>query len=146
MRNPLLTSTSLALLLAACSAAPVHQAPTVVEATAPQVLRVAEAWVSAETPAEELDSLASWPTEDGHTWLIATGKSSHRLVVYDGDTGAQLRTVGSEGAALGQFKRPNGIAVYGDHLFVVERDNHRVQVLSLPDFKPLGSQIGRVRY
>ena len=139
MRNPLLTSTSLALLLAACSAAPVHQPPAVVEATAPQVQRVAEAWVSAETPAEELDSLASWPADDGHTWLIATGKSSHRLVVYDGDTGTQLRTVGSEGAALGQFKRPNGIAVYGDHLFVVERDNHRVQVLSLPDFKPLGS-------
>jgi len=139
MRNPLLASTSLALLLAACSAAPVHQAPAVVEATAPQVQRVAEAWGSAETPAEELDSLASWPTDDGHTWLIATGKSSHRLVVYDGDTGAQLRTVGSEGTALGQFKRPNGIAVYGDHLFVVERDNHRVQVLSLPDFKPLGS-------
>ena len=139
MRNPLLASTSLALLLAACSAAPVHQAPAVVEATAPQVQRVAEAWGSAETPAEELDSLASWPTDDGHTWLIATGKSSHRLVVYDGDTGAQLRTVGSEGTALGQFKRPNGIAVYGDHLFVVERDNHRVQVLSLPDFRPLGS-------
>ena len=139
MRIPLLASTSLALLLAACSAAPVHQAPAVVEATAPQVQRVAEAWGSAETPAEELDSLASWPTDDGHTWLIATGKSSHRLVVYDGDTGAQLRTVGSEGTALGQFKRPNGIAVYGDNLFVVERDNHRVQVLSLPDFKPLGS-------
>ena len=139
MRNPLIASTSLALLLAACSAAPVHQAPAVVEATAPQVQRVAEAWGSAETPAEELDSLATWPTDDGHTWLIATGKSSHRLVVYDGDTGAQLRTVGSEGTALGQFKRPNGIAVYGDHLFVVERDNHRVQVLSLPDFKPLGS-------
>jgi 3-phytase len=139
MRNPLLAS-SLAFLLAACSAAPViHQAPAVVEAAAPRVQRVTEAWVSAETPAEELDSLASWPTDDGHTWLIATGKSSHRLVVYDGDTGAQLRTVGSEGAALGQFKRPNGIAVYGDHLFVVERDNHRVQVLSLPDFKPLGS-------
>jgi 3-phytase len=139
MRNPFLTA-SLAFLLAACSVAPVvDQAPAVVEATAPQVQRVAEAWVSAETPAEELDSLASWPTDDGHTWLIATAKSSHRLIVYDGDTGAQLRTVGGEGPALGQFKRPNGIAVYGDHLFVVERDNHRVQVLSLPDFTPLGS-------
>jgi 3-phytase len=139
MRNPLLAS-GLLLLLAACSAAPVvDRAPAAAVPAAPHVLRIAEAWESAETPAEELDSLASWPTDDGRTWLIATGKSSHRLVVYDGDTGAQLRTVGGEGAAPGRFKRPNGIAVYGDHLFVVERDNHRVQVLSLPDFKPLGS-------
>jgi len=29
--------------------------------------------------------------------------------------------------------------VLDDKVFVVERDNHRVQVLQLPDFKPLGS-------
>jgi hypothetical protein len=34
---------------------------------------------------------------------------------------------------------PNGIAVQGDYLFVVERDNHRVQLLSLPDFKTIGT-------
>ena len=145
MRRLLLTP-SLAALLVACSGGPVRHAPVadggvpaLATVEAPQVLRIAEAWVSAETPAEELDSLATWPSGDGHTWLIATGKSSHRLVVYDADTGERLRTVGSEGSAPGQFKRPNGIAVFGDHVFVVERDNHRVQVLSLPDFTPIGS-------
>jgi 3-phytase len=100
---------------------------------------VAEAWESAPTPAEELDSLATWTTEDGGTWLIASAKSTHRLVVYDGQTGAQLRTVGARGDALGEFNRPNGVAVFGDRLYVVERDNHRVQVLELPGFEPVGS-------
>ena len=73
--------------------------------------------------------------------LIASAKSTHRLVVFDADSGERLREVGSEGAALGQFDRPNGVAVFGDMLFVVERDTHRVQVLSLPSFKPVGSYV-----
>ena len=137
---------ALAALLAACATPNLRQAPAdtapvapITPIAAPAVRTVAEAWISAETPAEELDSLASWTADDGATWVIATAKSTHRLVVYDGDTGAHLRTVGGEGGGPGQFNRPNGIAVYADHVFVVERDNRRVQVLSLPDFTPLGS-------
>lgn len=100
---------------------------------------IAETYVSPESPGEELDSLATWHHPDSTTWLIATAKSGHRLVVFDADTGARLRDVGGKGAEPGQFKRPNGIAVLGDRLFVAERDNHRVQVLALPDFRPLGS-------
>ncbi|MDN5781393.1 MAG: phytase [Luteimonas sp.] len=98
-----------------------------------------ERYVSAEDPRDELDSLATWPAEDGRTWLIATAKSTHSLVVFDADTGERLRSVGGKGPGPGQFLRPNGIAVYGNHLFVAERDNHRVQVLLLPDFTPLGT-------
>ena len=100
---------------------------------------VPERFVSPEHPGEELDSLATWRHPDGTTWLIATAKSSHRLVVFDADTGTRLRDFGAKGSATGQFKRPNGIAVLGDRLFVVERDNHRVQVFALPEFRPLGS-------
>lgn len=127
------------LLLTACATAPrPATAPSAAQA-APSVNPIAERYVSAETPQDELDSLATWPTEDGRTWLIASAKSTHRLVVFDADSGERLREVGTEGAAPGEFNRPNGLAVYGDQLFVVERDNHRVQVLSLPDFKPVGS-------
>ena len=98
---------------------------------------VAEAFLTAATPDDNVDSPASWRTPDGKRWLIATGKASDRLIVYDGDTGATLRTVGGPGTALGQMQRPNGIAVIGDHVLVVERDNHRVQMFQLPDFKPL---------
>ena len=105
--------------------------------TAPIV--VPEAYVSDDSPGDELDSLATWRLRNGDTWLIATAKSTHRLVVFDADTGKRLREVGGKGEGPGQFKRPNGIAVYGDRLFVAERDNRRVQVFALPDFRPLGS-------
>ncbi|GAA4860600.1 phytase [Luteimonas vadosa] len=100
---------------------------------------IAEAFVSVDVPGEELDSLATWSGDDGATWVIATAKSTHRLVVFDADTGALLRTVGAEGEAPGRFRRPNGIAVFADLLFVVERDNRRVQVLRLPAFSHVGS-------
>lgn len=140
-----------ALLLAACATAPAPQAPpppvvpaAVPDPVQPATVAVAEAWVSARTPSEELDSLATWTTEDGDIRLIASAKSSHRLVVYDGQTGALLRTVGARGEAPGLFDRPNGLAVFGDRLYVVERDNRRVQVLALPDFAPVGSFGGDV--
>ncbi len=99
---------------------------------------VAETFVTALTPVDNIDSIATWITPEGGTWLIATAKDSGHLIVFDGDSGATLRSVGSPGSAPGQFARPNGIAVFGDWLFVVERDNHRVQVLALPDFTPVG--------
>ena len=101
------------------------------------VATIAEAFLSPMTPDDNIDSPASWQTPDGKVWLIATAKATDKLVVYDGSTGAHLRDVGSAGTALGQFDRPNGIAVVDDLLWIVERDNRRVQVLSLPDFKPL---------
>ena len=101
---------------------------------------VPEAFVTAYTPEDNIDSPASWRARDGKTWLIATAKEGRSgLVVYDGDTGASLRTVGAPGKGPGEFDRPNGIFVQDDLVFVVERDNHRVQVLSLPDFRSLGS-------
>ncbi|QDQ73548.1 phytase [Pseudoluteimonas lycopersici] len=144
MRISPVPATLMALLLAACASQPAASAvppspDSTPAATAPKVLLVPESFVSAETPAEELDSVATWTAPDGHTLAIVTGKSTHRLDVYDGDSGQRLREVGSEGSAPGQFFRPNGIAIADDKLFVVERDNHRVQVLSLPGFEPVGS-------
>ncbi len=93
---------------------------------------VTEAFVSAKTPKDNIDSPASWAAPDGKVWLFATAKEGKGLVLYDGDSGATLRSIGTEGSRPGQFKRPNGVAVHGDHVFVVERDNRRVQVLTLP--------------
>ncbi|MCF7750046.1 hypothetical protein KQ945_04765 [Bacillus subtilis subsp. subtilis] len=125
-------------LLAACKPA---QAPGAhaAGADAPRtVSTVAEAFLTPMTPADNIDSPASWTTPDGKRWLIATAKATDKLVVYDGQTGAHLRDVGTSGTAPGQFDRPNGIAVVDDLVLVVERDNHRVQVLQLPGFTPLG--------
>lgn len=154
-----------ALLLAACTAAPapenesdesaaapvdsaplherepdeLHEDALLAEAGTPHHV-VAEAFSSVDVPEDNVDSLASWVAGDGKTWLIATAKEGEQgLVVYDGDTGERLRGVGTVGGDLGQFRRPNGIFVHGDYLFVVERDNQRVQVLALPGFEALGS-------
>ena len=153
---------TLALVLAACSADPPEPAATSTEAAAPAGARadarepdeyeaddvllrdhdvahvvVKEAFVTPSTPEENIDSPASW-LQDGKRMLVASAKATDQLVVYDGDTGQRLRTVGGTGTALGQLQRPNGVATIDDrYLFVVERDNHRVQMFQLPDFTPL---------
>lgn len=100
---------------------------------------VPEAFLTASTPDDNIDSPASWTAPDGRVWLIATAKATDRLVLYRGDTGETLRGIGGPGREAGQFERPNGVFVIGDRVWVVERDNRRVQVLTLPDFTPVGS-------
>jgi 3-phytase len=145
VRGMTLMAASLAAVLAAGCTPAADKAPTVAAATgavAPverKVATIAEAFLTSMTPADNIDSPASWQAPDGKTWLIATAKATDKLVVYDGSTGQHLRDVGSAGTGLGQFDRPNGIAVTDDLLWIVERDNHRVQVLSLPDFAPLAT-------
>lgn len=137
------------VLLAACTAAPV--APIEREpderGTAEPMLAtsgmahavVREAFVTPLTPEDNVDSPALWRTPSGTAMLLATAKKTSRLVRYDGDTGAAAGTMGTAGKDSGQFDRPNGIFVVDDLVFVVERDNRRVQVLRLPEFRPLGS-------
>lgn len=133
-RRRLLAALGLATLLAAgCTASRRVDGPP----SAPRT--VAERYVSAPRPGEELDSLAAWDSPAGVPWLIASGKARDRLSVFDADSGRWLRAVGGPGTEAGRFDRPNGLAVAGDLLFVVERDNHRVQVLRLPGFEPLAT-------
>src|SRR3546814_19750747 len=68
MSRPALFSIAAALCLSACTTtAPLAtQAPTASLAS-PTVL-VPDRYVSADHPGDEIDSLATWPTEDGHAW------------------------------------------------------------------------------
>lgn len=98
-----------------------------------------EAFVTPATPLDNVDSPALWMSPDGKPLLLATAKATGRLMAYDGDSGAALGVRGKAGKGAGEFDRPNGIFVIDDLVFVVERDNRRVQVLRLPEFQPLGS-------
>lgn len=100
-------------------------------------VRVIERYTTMPSPTDNMDSVATWRAPDGKTLLIATAKDVDNLVVFDADTGEQLRRVGKSGQGLGEFKRPNGIVVIDDLLLVVERDNHRVQVFELPSFNTI---------
>lgn len=143
MRAPIRLGLAVACLAALTSCAGDAPATLDTATAAPAdkatVVRVGEAFLTPMTPEDNIDSPASWVAADGKVWLIATAKATDKLVVYDGQSGAKLRDVGSAGTSAGQFDRPNGIAVVDDLLLVVERDNRRVQVFSLPDFTPLGS-------
>lgn len=88
------------------------------------------------TPSQEednLDSIGIYNKGENH-WAIVTSKAGHFLAVFDAVTGAKVRDVGRKGSGPVEFSRPNGILVLDDYVFVVERDNHRVQVLKLPEF------------
>lgn len=104
-----------------------------------RVAVVSEIFVTPADRSTNMDSPAVWFDTAGAAWLIATGKSTNRLHVFDAATGAPIRTVGRRGSAPGEFRRPNGIAVVGDFAVIVERDNARVQVLRLPGFEYVGS-------
>ena len=127
-----------AALLAGCTTPPAPRATPVTVRTVDAPV-VAEAWHAPSQPDDALDSLATWPAPNGATWLIATAKRAHQLRVFDADSGAVLRSVGTHGRLPGQFDRPNGIAVHGDLVFVAERDNRRVQVLELPTFRSIAA-------
>lgn len=146
-RNASLPCFVLAVLaLAGCASAHVDREPDETAVVDPmlastQVAHVVikEAFVTPLTPEDNVDSPALWIGPDGSALLLATGKKTGHLVAYDGDTGAALGPRGSKGTGAGQFDRPNGIFVQDDLVFVVERDNHRVQVLRLPAMQSLGS-------
>jgi 3-phytase len=129
----LICSVAAALGASACAATPEVQ-------TGQDTLQVIEEeFITAGTRPHNVDSPAVWHAPDGSAMLLATAKSSDALLVYDASTGKSIGGIGRSGSGLGEFRRPNGILVLGDVAFVVERDNRRVQVLRLPDGKPLGS-------
>ncbi|TWI01091.1 3-phytase [Luteimonas cucumeris] len=143
---PILLSLCFAALLPGCATPAVDREPDETAEVDPMLAGsgiahrvVKEAFVTPLTPQDNIDSPALWMAPDGSALLLATGKKSGHLVAYDGDTGAALGARGSRGTGPGQFDRPNGIFVHDDLVFVVERDNHRVQVLRLPGMQSLGS-------
>ncbi|MBN2241618.1 MAG: 6-bladed beta-propeller [Acidobacteria bacterium] len=102
-------------------------------------VRIRESYTTEKYAGDDLDSVAVWHGDGNANRLIVTSKAKDRLLVFDASTGAFVRHVGNPGNKPGEFSRPNGIAVSGNFLFVVERDNQRLQALRLPDFQPLGT-------
>lgn len=100
---------------------------------------VKEVFFTTDQSRENIDSPATWHGPEGQHLLLATSKEGHSVNVFDAVNGAMIHRIGGQGVELGQFDRPNGISVIDNIMLVVERDNRRVQVLSLPDFKPLTS-------
>jgi len=105
----------------------------------PEVEVIKEAFTTLRDERNNVDSPALWHGSDGKNWLVATAKEADIIMVYDAATGKRINQFGQTGTALGDLSRPNGIAVIDNYAVIVERDNHRIQVFSLPDLKPLGA-------
>lgn len=101
-------------------------------------VKIEHVFQTARNEADNIDSPAVWHAPDGRHRLITTAKEGHSLLVYDASTGEYIRRIGQLGHQPGEFNRPNGILVIDDLVFVVERDNQRVQILRLPNFDSLG--------
>ena len=103
-----------------------------------RVAAITEAFQTDRNEPANIDSPAVWHGPDGQHWLIATAKSADALYIDDAVTGKRIQIFGKSGNQPGELAYPNGISVLGDNLFVVERDNRRVQVFHLPDFESVG--------
>lgn len=98
---------------------------------------LAPLWETVARPEEGFAGLAVWPGAV-RAWLVVAAAASHRLVLFDAESGELLREVGSLGERAGSFREPVAVAVGGDLAFVVERGNARVQVLRLPGLATVG--------
>ena len=99
--------------------------------------RVDEAFLTPFDTTDNVDSPAIYHGPD-RTLVFASAKTTDAVIVYDAATGETLQRLGRSGGRPGELRRPNGVAVADSVLFVVERDNHRVQAFLLPSLKPLG--------
>lgn len=116
---------------------PAAETATPTGETSPEAT-IEEAWISAFDESDNVDSLAYWQDAE-RSWVLATGKESHQLLVYDAQTGELHQRIAGPGEAPGLLMRPNGIMIEGDLVFVVERDNHRVQAFRLPELETVGT-------
>jgi 3-phytase len=136
------TASGLALVLAvvvvACTVESGDDADAASSAASSGIVTIDAVWQTPRDTLDNIDSPAFWHGPSGQHWLLATAKESDFIVVSDATSGEVIRRVGGEGKEAGRLDRPNGIAVAGDLAFVVERDNARVQVFSLPDFVTVG--------
>ncbi len=130
------------LLFAAC-----HNAPATVDqeqkrpsrSILPEVALIREAFTTLHVESDNVDSPAVWHGDDGQNWLLATAKAGNVIIVYDAASGEKISHFGKSGNGMGELSRPNGIAVIDNYAVIVERDNRRIQVFSLPDFESLGT-------
>lgn len=102
------------------------------------VVTINEVFQTDRDESANIDSPAIWHGPNGEHWILATAKEADGIFIADATNGQHIQIFGSKGQAPGQFNRPNGIFIFDDHAFVVERDNQRVQVLKLPEFSSIG--------
>ena len=126
-----ITAISVSLLLG------VALQPIFTKSAAAAVATIDERYITALEPQANIDSVAMAPGKPA--LLFATAKATDVVKVFDASSGVELEELGGSGESPEQYLRPNGVAVADDLLVIVERDNRRVNVRSIPDYRVLGT-------
>ena len=66
-----------------------------------------------------------------HDWLLVVDQATHELVIYDAISGRPLRRLGGSAAPI------DSIAGEGDWLIATSQQGPHLQVLSLPELRPV---------
>jgi 3-phytase len=128
----------IAILLAATGAIAIGETTGIPDDTSIPVVR--ERFVTSLEPEANIDSVAVSPASGGEPALLfATAKATDVIKVFDASSGKELRELGSTSISPEQYQRPNGVAVTDDLLIVVERDNRRISIRSIPDYRVLAT-------
>lgn len=110
--------------------------PPVIAAAAP-VVTIEERYITALEPEANIDSVAVAPGDPA--LLFATAKATDVIKVYNASSGVEINELGGSGQSSDHYLRPNGVAVADDLLVIVERDNRRVNIRSVEDFRVLAT-------
>ena len=71
---------------------------------------------------------------DQNNFLYVTDTGLDQFFIFD-SSGHKVLQYGSSGEKLGAFQNPSDIAVFQNKIFVVDMDNHRVQVFQFSPIK-----------
>ncbi|MEX2125327.1 MAG: phytase [Woeseia sp.] len=108
-------------------------------------ITVKERYITELEPEANIDSVAVAAGHPGQPALLfATAKETDVVKVFNASTGQELEELGDSGTAPDRYRRPNGVAVIDDLLIVVERDNRRVSVRTIPGYEVLATFGGDV--
>ncbi len=102
-----------------------------------QVKSLSAVFVTKHDTVRNVDSPAIWHGGPDQHWLLTTAKSTNTILINDAVSGELIAELGTS-ETYADLARPNGIAVINDYMFVVERDNHRVQIFKLPSLESVG--------
>ena len=131
--------TTSTLCLAALLAVTAHpaNADMPIGAGAKYPVTIQERYITALEPEANIDSVAVAPGQPA--LLFATAKATDVVKVFNASTGSELAELGGKGTSPDRYLRPNGVAVADDLLLIVERDNRRVNVRSIPGYRVLAT-------